>query len=162
MPSRHTFVISAADAVMQCVHVWMCVRVCVRVQLLSMMAMSSEFEQMAVREEELQELDTLARDACHFDIKGGPENKHGKVNILLQVSHPHTPCDQVFTVTSPSRGYRRKPCILNAVPCIYILILKPCVSPSGALLPAHLGVSLPISTGTKPGRHEFLFAVELL
>ena len=58
----------------------------VRVQLLSMMAMSSEFEQMAVREEELQELDTLARDACHFDIKGGPENKHGKVNILLQVS----------------------------------------------------------------------------
>ena len=55
------------------------------VQLLSMMAMSSEFGQMAIREEELPELDSLARDACHFDIKGGPENKHGKVNILLQV-----------------------------------------------------------------------------
>ena len=55
-------------------------------QLLSMMAMSSEFGQMAIREEELPELDSLARDACHFDIKGGPENKHGKVNILLQVS----------------------------------------------------------------------------
>lgn len=51
-----------------------------------MMAMSSEFGQMAIREEELPELDTLARDACHFDIKGGPENKHGKVNILLQVT----------------------------------------------------------------------------
>lgn len=51
-----------------------------------MMAQSSEFGQMAIREEELPELDTLARDACHFDIKGGPENKHGKVNILLQVS----------------------------------------------------------------------------
>lgn len=55
------------------------------VQLLSMMAQSSEFGQMAIREEELPELDGLARDACHFDIKGGPENKHGKVNILLQV-----------------------------------------------------------------------------
>ena len=51
-----------------------------------MMAQSSEFGQMAIREEELPELDALARDACHFDIKGGPENKHGKVNILLQVS----------------------------------------------------------------------------
>ena len=51
-----------------------------------MMAQSSEFGQMAIREEELPELDTLARDACHFDIKGGPENKHGKVNILLQAS----------------------------------------------------------------------------
>ncbi|KAL0039926.1 hypothetical protein WJX77_011783 [Trebouxia sp. C0004] len=53
-------------------------------ELLYMMAQSSEFGQMAIREEELPELDTLARDACHFDIKGGPENKHGKVNILLQ------------------------------------------------------------------------------
>ena len=51
-----------------------------------MMAQSSEFGQMAIREEELPELDALARDACHFDIKGGPENKHGKVNILLQAS----------------------------------------------------------------------------
>ena len=57
---------------------------CWRLQLLSMMAQSSEFEQMAVREEEMIELDTLARD-CPFDVKGGPENKHGKANILLQV-----------------------------------------------------------------------------
>ena len=63
-----------------------CQAVCCLVQLLSMMAQSSEFGQMAIREEELPELDALARDACHFDIKGGPENKHGKVNILLQVS----------------------------------------------------------------------------
>ena len=51
-----------------------------------MMAQSSEFEQMAVREEEMIELDTLARD-CPFDVKGGPENKHGKANILLQVAY---------------------------------------------------------------------------
>jgi activating signal cointegrator complex subunit 3 len=50
-----------------------------------MLAQSSEFENMAVRDEELAELDTLAREACPFDVRGGPENKHGKVNILLQV-----------------------------------------------------------------------------
>ena len=54
-------------------------------QVLSMLAQSSEFENMQVREEELPELDSLARDACPFDVKGGAENKHGKVAILLQV-----------------------------------------------------------------------------
>ena len=51
-----------------------------------MLAQSSEFENMQIREEELPELDTLAKDACPYDVKGGPENKHGKVAILLQVT----------------------------------------------------------------------------
>ena len=55
-------------------------------QFLAMLAQSSEFENMAVREDELPELDALVRSACPFDVKGGPENKHGKINILLQVS----------------------------------------------------------------------------
>ena len=38
-----------------------------------------------VREEELAELDDLARDVCPFETKGGVENSHGKVAILLQV-----------------------------------------------------------------------------
>lgn len=50
-----------------------------------MLAHSSEFENVAVREEELPELDSLALQQCPFDVRGGPENKHGKVNILLQV-----------------------------------------------------------------------------
>ena len=50
-----------------------------------MLAQSSEFENMQIREEELPELDSLAKDACPYDVKGGPENKHGKVAILLQV-----------------------------------------------------------------------------
>ena len=50
-----------------------------------MLALSSEFENIAVREEELPELDALARAVCPHDIRGGAENKHGKVNILLQV-----------------------------------------------------------------------------
>jgi len=52
-----------------------------------MLAHSSEFENVAVREEELPELDALCLHQCPFDVKGGPENKHGKVNIMLQVIH---------------------------------------------------------------------------
>ena len=54
-------------------------------QMLSMIAQSSEFENVAVREEELSELDRLMCDAAPFDARGGPENRHGKVSILLQV-----------------------------------------------------------------------------
>ena len=44
----------------------------------------SEFENLAMRDEELPELDELAR-ACPFDPRGGAESKQGKANILLQV-----------------------------------------------------------------------------
>lgn len=50
-----------------------------------MVAHSSEFENIVVREEEQNELETLAR-TCPLEIKGGPSNKHGKVSILIQVS----------------------------------------------------------------------------
>lgn len=56
--------------------------------MLSMIAQSSEFENMAVREEELPELDRLLGDACPFDARGGPESKHGKVCVLIQVMAP--------------------------------------------------------------------------
>jgi len=52
--------------------------------ILSMISKSSEFENLAVRDEELIELDGLARSACPYDPRGGSENKHGKANILLQ------------------------------------------------------------------------------
>ncbi|KAK9846320.1 hypothetical protein WJX81_001437 [Elliptochloris bilobata] len=52
-------------------------------EFLAMLAESSEFENMAVREDELPELDALARD-CPYDVRGGAENKQGKINILLQ------------------------------------------------------------------------------
>jgi replicative superfamily II helicase len=54
--------------------------------VLAMIAESSEFENLAVREEELPELDSLVRDACPYDVKGGgAESKQGKANVLLQV-----------------------------------------------------------------------------
>ena len=52
--------------------------------LLNMISQSSEFENINLKEEEMSELDTLQNEACTIPVKGGVENKHGKVNILLQ------------------------------------------------------------------------------
>ncbi|KAI8647168.1 Sec63 Brl domain-containing protein [Parasitella parasitica] len=52
--------------------------------VLSMMSMSSEFDQIKSRDTEHQELKKLLENACACDIRGGTEDTHGKVNILLQ------------------------------------------------------------------------------
>lgn len=51
-----------------------------------MVAHSSEFENIVVREEEQNELEMLARTSCPLEVKGGPSNKHGKIAILIQVT----------------------------------------------------------------------------
>lgn len=50
-----------------------------------MVARSSEFENIVVREEERNELETLARTSCPLDVKGGPCHKYGKISVLIQV-----------------------------------------------------------------------------
>lgn len=40
---------------------------------------------LQVREEEMPEVEKLLRNSCPYDVKGGMENKVGKVNILMQV-----------------------------------------------------------------------------
>ncbi|XP_059642764.1 DExH-box ATP-dependent RNA helicase DExH14 isoform X2 [Cornus florida] len=54
-------------------------------EVIDMVAHSSEFENIVVREEEQNELETLVRTACPLEVKGGPSNKHGKVSILIQL-----------------------------------------------------------------------------
>ncbi|KAL6011995.1 activating signal cointegrator 1 complex subunit [Asimina triloba] len=54
-------------------------------EVISMVAHSSEFENIAVRDEEQNELENLVRHSCPADVKGGPSNKHGKVSILIQL-----------------------------------------------------------------------------
>ncbi|OQU93017.1 hypothetical protein SORBI_3001G457800 [Sorghum bicolor] len=62
-------------------------------ELITMVAHSSEFENIVVREEEQDELETLARKACPLEIKGGPTDKHGKISILIQVYISRAPID---------------------------------------------------------------------
>lgn len=50
-----------------------------------MVAHSSEFENIVVREEEQNELESLARTSCPLEVRGGPSNKYGKISILIQV-----------------------------------------------------------------------------
>ncbi|KAK2663355.1 hypothetical protein Ddye_001929 [Dipteronia dyeriana] len=54
-------------------------------EIIEMVARSSEFENIVVRDEEQNELETLARQSCPLEIKGGPANKYGKISILIQL-----------------------------------------------------------------------------
>ncbi|XP_021733961.1 DExH-box ATP-dependent RNA helicase DExH14-like isoform X1 [Chenopodium quinoa] len=53
-------------------------------EVIDMVAHSSEFENIVVRDEEQMELENLARE-CPLEIKGGPSSKHGKISILIQL-----------------------------------------------------------------------------
>nr|XP_023662018.1 activating signal cointegrator 1 complex subunit 3 [Paramormyrops kingsleyae]XP_023662019.1 activating signal cointegrator 1 complex subunit 3 [Paramormyrops kingsleyae]XP_023662021.1 activating signal cointegrator 1 complex subunit 3 [Paramormyrops kingsleyae] len=52
--------------------------------ILSIVSKAEEFEQVKVREEELEELEQLLHNYCEVPAAGGVENSYGKINILLQ------------------------------------------------------------------------------
>ncbi|XP_076004539.1 activating signal cointegrator 1 complex subunit 3 [Genypterus blacodes] len=52
--------------------------------VLTIVSKAEEFEQLKVRDEELDELDQLLGNYCELPAAGGVENGYGKVNILLQ------------------------------------------------------------------------------
>ncbi|GMQ10899.1 hypothetical protein CsSME_00053719 [Camellia sinensis var. sinensis] len=54
-------------------------------EVIDMVAHSSEFENIVVREEEQNELEQMVRTSCPLEVKGGAANKHGKVSILIQL-----------------------------------------------------------------------------
>ncbi|KAG0485407.1 hypothetical protein HPP92_009486 [Vanilla planifolia] len=54
-------------------------------EVINMVAHSSEFENIVVREEEQEELENLCNGFCPLEVKGGPTDKYGKVSILIQV-----------------------------------------------------------------------------
>ncbi|CAF0809302.1 unnamed protein product [Adineta steineri] len=53
-------------------------------ELIGLASLADEFSQLKIRDDELDELDTLYHNQCHLPVKGGAENVHGKVNILIQ------------------------------------------------------------------------------
>lgn len=52
--------------------------------IIAMMSNAQEFEQLKVRDDEMDELDELTKACCEVPVRGGSENIHGKVNILMQ------------------------------------------------------------------------------
>jgi activating signal cointegrator complex subunit 3 len=52
--------------------------------LIELASLADEFSQLKIRDDELDELDLLYNNQCHLPVKGGSENVHGKVNILIQ------------------------------------------------------------------------------
>ncbi|PKA61162.1 DEAD-box ATP-dependent RNA helicase ISE2, chloroplastic [Apostasia shenzhenica] len=68
-------------------------------EILNMVAHSSEFENIIVREEEQEELEKLCKIFCPLDVKGGPTDKHGKVSILIQVYISRGPIDSFSLIS---------------------------------------------------------------
>ncbi|XP_056289492.1 activating signal cointegrator 1 complex subunit 3 [Pseudoliparis swirei] len=52
--------------------------------ILSIVSKAEEFDQLKVRDEEMEELEQLMCNYCELPAAGGVENGYGKVNILLQ------------------------------------------------------------------------------
>ncbi|XP_010605477.1 activating signal cointegrator 1 complex subunit 3 isoform X2 [Fukomys damarensis] len=52
--------------------------------IFAIVSKAEEFDQIKVREEEIEELDTLLNNFCELSAPGGVENSYGKINILLQ------------------------------------------------------------------------------
>ncbi|XP_006865917.1 PREDICTED: activating signal cointegrator 1 complex subunit 3-like [Chrysochloris asiatica] len=52
--------------------------------IFAIVSKAEEFDQIKVREEEIEELDTLLNNFCELSAPGGVENNYGKINILLQ------------------------------------------------------------------------------
>lgn len=79
-------------------------------EIIAMLCKATEFEQLKVRDDEMDELDDLTHDNCEVRVEGGSENVHGKVNILLQthISRGYVRSfslisDQNYVVTNGSR-----------------------------------------------------------
>ncbi|KAB0398837.1 hypothetical protein E2I00_005247, partial [Balaenoptera physalus] len=52
--------------------------------IFAIVSKAEEFDQIKVREEEIEELDALLNSFCELSAPGGVENSYGKINILLQ------------------------------------------------------------------------------
>uniref|UniRef100_W5NIJ2 Activating signal cointegrator 1 complex subunit 3 n=1 Tax=Lepisosteus oculatus TaxID=7918 RepID=W5NIJ2_LEPOC len=52
--------------------------------ILSIVSKAEEFDQVKVRDEEIEELEQLLHNYCELPAAGGVENGYGKINILLQ------------------------------------------------------------------------------
>lgn len=83
--------------------------------VLSMISKSSEFDTLAVRDEELSELDDLAHSVCPFEPKGGSENKHGKANILLQAYISRARIDSFSLIADSNYVAQNAPRIARAL-----------------------------------------------
>lgn len=87
-----------------------------------MCAQSSEFENVMLREEEMMELEELSNDVCHIPVKGGPENKHGKVNILMQAYLSHASIEGFALVSDSSYVVQNISRIMRGGWCVLCLV----------------------------------------
>ncbi|GCB75565.1 hypothetical protein scyTo_0015342 [Scyliorhinus torazame] len=67
--------------------------------IFALVSKAEEFEQIKIREEEMEELDQLLCNYCELPVAGGVENTYGKVNILLQTYIGHGELDSFSLIS---------------------------------------------------------------
>ncbi|KAK1394463.1 hypothetical protein POM88_013519 [Heracleum sosnowskyi] len=82
---------------------------------IDMVAHSSEFENIVVRDEEQNELEKLAQTSCPMEVKGGRANKHGKVSILIQLYISRGSIDSFSLISDPAYISASLGCIMRAL-----------------------------------------------
>jgi len=52
-------------------------------EIFALISQCSEFDNVTVRDDEMEELAKLESEYCQLDVKGGIENKHGKISTYF-------------------------------------------------------------------------------
>ena len=100
-------------------------------ELIELASLADEFSQLKIRDDELDELDLLYNNQCHLPVKGGVENVHGKVNILIQAYVSRAPLTSFSLISDMSYVNQN---VVRLIRALFEVVLKR----SWATLSSHL------------------------
>jgi activating signal cointegrator complex subunit 3 len=99
--------------------------------LIELASLADEFSQLKIRDDELDELDLLFSNQCYLPVKGGTENVHGKVNILIQAYVSRAPLTSFSLISDMSYVNQN---VVRLIRALFEIVLKR----SWATLSSHL------------------------
>lgn len=89
--------------------------------LVALLSLADEFSQLKIRDDELDELDLLYNNQCRLPVKGGVENVHGKVNILVQSYVSRAPLNSFSLISDMSYVNQN---VVRLVRALFEVVLK--------------------------------------
>ena len=90
-------------------------------ELIGLAALADEFSQLKIRDDELDELDLLYNKQCHLPVRGGVENVHGKVNILIQSYISRAPLNSFSLISDMSYVNQN---VVRLIRALFEVVLK--------------------------------------
>nr|XP_040137973.1 activating signal cointegrator 1 complex subunit 3 [Ictidomys tridecemlineatus] len=108
--------------------------------IFAIVSKAEEFDQIKVREEEIEELDALLNNFCELSAPGGVENSYGKINILLQTYISRGEMDS-FSLISDSAYVAQVRILLPIFSSLFISRdqgINSVILTGGEMLPPHI------------------------